>query len=178
MALPDFQSFMLPILSLAHDGREHSLAEARRVLAEQLSLVSKSEANPFRAGGSGGSTIASRWRGCIWSKRDYFPHRDALTSVLPTGVGSFSPKGRRVLAYRSLSATRSFGSLGTRPDGQFRTGQARPPPERTAARPEGLLEQAHQRIHAELVSDILDRLRSSSPIFFDNLIIELLFKMG
>jgi restriction system protein len=29
MAVPDFQSLMLPLLRIAGDGREHSLAEAR-----------------------------------------------------------------------------------------------------------------------------------------------------
>ena len=32
MPIPDFQSFMLPVLFLAKDGGEHSLQEARDVL--------------------------------------------------------------------------------------------------------------------------------------------------
>jgi len=36
MAVPDFQSLMLPLLRLAGDGKEHSLAEAREALATEF----------------------------------------------------------------------------------------------------------------------------------------------
>ena len=38
MGVPDFQSLMLPLLRIAADGREHSLAEARDVLAAEFKL--------------------------------------------------------------------------------------------------------------------------------------------
>ena len=38
MAIPGYQTFMLPVLQLAADGEEHSLAEAREVLARQFNL--------------------------------------------------------------------------------------------------------------------------------------------
>jgi restriction system protein len=36
MAVPDFQSCMLPLLKLASDGNEHTLAEAVDKLAEEF----------------------------------------------------------------------------------------------------------------------------------------------
>ena len=38
MAVPDYQSFMLPLLKMASDGKEHTLAEANDVLARQFGL--------------------------------------------------------------------------------------------------------------------------------------------
>lgn len=38
MAVPDFQSLMLPILKLAQDGRDHSVGEAIKVLASEFRL--------------------------------------------------------------------------------------------------------------------------------------------
>jgi restriction system protein len=38
MAVPDFQSFFKPLLYLAADGREHSIQEARTIIAAQMSL--------------------------------------------------------------------------------------------------------------------------------------------
>jgi restriction system protein len=38
MAVPDFQSLMLPLLKMASDGGEHSLAEAREALAVEFKL--------------------------------------------------------------------------------------------------------------------------------------------
>ena len=39
MPIPDFQSFMLPVLELASDGKEHSLEEARDALAKRFGLT-------------------------------------------------------------------------------------------------------------------------------------------
>jgi restriction system protein len=38
MAVPDFQSLMLPLLRVAGDGREHTSAEASDLLARQFGL--------------------------------------------------------------------------------------------------------------------------------------------
>jgi len=38
MAVPDFQSLMLPMMRFASDGREHSLGEAREILSNQFKL--------------------------------------------------------------------------------------------------------------------------------------------
>jgi restriction system protein len=39
MAVPDFQSLMLPLLRLAGDGKEHSLADARERLGAEFKLT-------------------------------------------------------------------------------------------------------------------------------------------
>jgi restriction endonuclease Mrr len=39
MAIPDYQSIMLPLLLFAGDGNEHSLREAIESLAERFSLT-------------------------------------------------------------------------------------------------------------------------------------------
>lgn len=38
MAVPDFQSLMLPMLKFAADGKEHTMQEARDGLAKTLGL--------------------------------------------------------------------------------------------------------------------------------------------
>ena len=38
MAVPDFQSFFKPLLDLAADGKEHSIQEAREVIAKVMAL--------------------------------------------------------------------------------------------------------------------------------------------
>lgn len=46
------------------------------------------------------------------------------------------------------------------------------------ATPEETLEQAYQSIRAELASELLLRVKASSPQFFEELVVELLLKMG
>ncbi len=38
MGVPDFQSFFKPLLELAADGEEHSIREAREVIAGSMNL--------------------------------------------------------------------------------------------------------------------------------------------
>lgn len=39
MAIPDFQSFMLPLLKFSSDGREHSQSEASEALSHHFSIT-------------------------------------------------------------------------------------------------------------------------------------------
>lgn len=50
MAVPDFQSLMMPLLRLASDGLEHSLAEARESLAAQFELSAIDREEPLPSG--------------------------------------------------------------------------------------------------------------------------------
>jgi restriction system protein len=50
--------------------------------------------------------------------------------------------------------------------------------EPTDETPEELLEQAYQRIRADLTSELLARVKAGSPRFFESLVVELLLKMG
>jgi restriction system protein len=46
------------------------------------------------------------------------------------------------------------------------------------ATPEEALETAYQRVRGTLEADILDRVKTSSPAFFERLVVELLVRMG
>src|SRR5436309_4036066 len=50
VAIPGFQSFMLPVLELAADGKEHTLAEAREVLAQRFGLTDAERAELLPSG--------------------------------------------------------------------------------------------------------------------------------
>ncbi len=50
MAVPDFQSLMLPLLRMAADGCEHSLSEARDVLAAEFHLSAADLEEPLPSG--------------------------------------------------------------------------------------------------------------------------------
>ena len=39
MAAPDFQSFFKPFLGIAADGKEHSMKEARELIAKRMNIA-------------------------------------------------------------------------------------------------------------------------------------------
>jgi restriction system protein len=50
MAVPDFQSLMLPLLQMTGDGNEHSLSEARDALALEFNLTKAEQDEPLPSG--------------------------------------------------------------------------------------------------------------------------------
>jgi restriction system protein len=50
MAVPDFQSIMLPLLRLASDKNEHHLADAAETLANQFELTPEERAELLPSG--------------------------------------------------------------------------------------------------------------------------------
>ena len=51
MAIPDYQSLMMPLLQIAADGHEHSLRETVEQLASQFRLTTEERAQPLPSRG-------------------------------------------------------------------------------------------------------------------------------
>jgi restriction system protein len=171
---------MLPILQLAGDGKERPLAEAREVLAAQfdLSPADRTELLPSGRQPRFDNRVA-------WAK-SYLDHAGLLQSPR-RGHFQITERGRSVLqeqpaqidiaflerfeefrAFRHAVDTPAPGP----PGGMTETPL---PPSET---PEETLERAYQNIRAELAADLLERVKASSPAFFERLVVELLLKMG
>lgn len=180
MPIPDFQSFMLPVLELASDGKEHSLEEARDVLAERFGLT-KTEREELLPSGR-----QRRFDNRVaWAK--VYLQRAGLLKGPRRAHFEITERGRQVLAERPqridialldrFEDFREFRASNRRSDDEA-TATAAPASEPTDETPEELLEQAYQRIRAELTSELLSRVKAGSPRFFENLVVELLLKMG
>ena len=75
MAVPDFQSFFKPLLDLAADGKEHSIQEAREVIAKVMALPEADLKNLFQAGFRRSLKIELPGLRAILSKRkSWSPH--------------------------------------------------------------------------------------------------------
>ncbi len=179
MPIPEFQAFMLPVLRLAQDNQEHSLADAREVLAQQLNLTSE-ERNELLPSG----------------RQRRFDNRVAWAKVYLEQAGLIeSPRrahfvitqrGQKLLAehppridislLERYEEFQEFRTTSRKTEGGKQLVLA--PVETQNVTPEELLEQSYQSIRVELISDILSRVKSSSPDFFESLVVELLLKMG
>ena len=88
MAIPDFQSIMLPFLKIAGDGQERHMRDVVETLAEHFKL-SEDERKELLP--SGGQTIfGNRVHWWFHFRRPPWLKSDALDLVVLTG----SPKGR------------------------------------------------------------------------------------
>lgn len=177
MAVPDFQSLMLPLLRIAADGQEHSLAEARDALTVEFRLSTEDLEELLPSGRQ--SKFSNR---VAWAK-SYLQQAGLLASAR-RGHFQISPRGRDLLKAPPPRIDIKF--LERYPEFvEFRTPKAEveevPNPVATAPEPETpeeALEAAHMKLRQGLASELLSRVKAASPQFFERLVVELLLRMG
>jgi restriction system protein len=173
MAVPDFQSFFKPLLELAGDGEEHSVREAREIIANSMN---PSEADLAELLPSGTQTKFDNR--VAWAK-SYFVQAKVLESTR-RGYFRITDRGRELLAkghpridIRILDQYSEFVEFHS-PNRDIDTQIA---PTQTET-PEEILQKAHQNIRNELGTELLNRVKSNSPQFFEALVVDLMIAMG
>ena len=178
MGVPDFQLLMLPLLRMAADGREHSLAEARDLLAADFK-VSDAELQELLPSGRQ-PKFANR---VAWAKS--YLQQAGLLQTPRRAHFQITDRGRAVLKAPPPRIDIKF--LEQYPEFvDFRTPKVEvatvlvdaPSVQAEPETPEEALEAAHQKMRLGLATELLSRVKSASPQFFENLVVELLVKMG
>ncbi|MGI6416026.1 MAG: restriction endonuclease [Thermoguttaceae bacterium] len=172
MAIPDFQSMMLPLLRFAADGAEHSVAESRSPLGDQFGLTDDERAELLPSGQQ------SRFNNRVaWAK--VYLERAGLVAKTRRGHFKITPRGTEVLADPPERIDISFLKRFPEFD-DFRAKPTEPPGVETVddETPEETLQAAYQTIRDTLASEILAMVKASPPCFFERLVLDLMLKMG
>ena len=176
MAIPDYQSIMLPLLKVASDGQVRSTRETIERLADgfRLNDHDRKELLP-----SGQQAIFDNRVG--WA-RTYLTKAGLLESPR-RGIFKITKRGLEVLQQNPEKITNSFLSQfpefiefrarKKRDDGSGGTGENGEEPT-----PEETIEIAYQGIRDELSRELLNQIMSCSAAFFEKMVVELLVKMG
>lgn len=182
MAIPDYQSFMLPLLRRLGDGKPHKLAEILSGLADDLQIP---EAERHQVLQSGVNTVRSRtgWAGVYLKEAGLLtrPSRGALL---------ISEEGRRVLATSPKVIDNKF--LTAYPDFvdfQHRSRPHRPsgppvgeprhvPVDLGGETPEEQMERLWQGRRGVVAEDLLQRIAAMDPSGFESLVVRVLVAMG
>ncbi|MDF0590302.1 restriction endonuclease [Candidatus Methanocrinis natronophilus] len=177
MAVPDFQSVMLPLLKILGDGEEHRLHEVILTLADQFDLTDEERRELLPSGRQAKLTNRVGWA------RTYMKKAGLLES---TGRGKFriNDRGLAILKENPLEINVKF--LEQFPEFlEFRDGStsdANSDLKDEAAdnikTPEEILEAGYQNLRGDLAQDLLDRIMGCSPEFFEKLVVDLLVAMG
>lgn len=175
MTVPDFQTIALPLLRLSGDGNTHRLSEAIEQLAREFQLTPEEAAERLPSGRQ------SRFANRVGWARTYLTRARLLESA-QRGSFTITARGREVLAAPPDKVTvaylRRFPELmefirGTKSD-------TVPAPDVSTqdATPEELIEQSHLELTRNLAEELLSRVKDLSPGFFENLVVDLLVRMG
>jgi restriction system protein len=171
---------MLPLLQMAAaaDQKEHSLQEARDWLAEKLHVTDEERTLLLPSGRQ--AVFNNR---VAWAK--VYLQRAGLLASPKRGHFQIAPRGLEVLATKPQRV--DIKLLDQFPEFvEFRTKKDTPDHEQTETEttstdhetPEEALEASYSRIRTDLAADLLERVKKTSPAFFETLVVELLVKMG
>jgi restriction system protein len=182
MAIPDFQTLMLPVLKTAASGGEVRIGDVVDQLADAFALTDEERAHLLPSSGRQ-TTFANRVH---WAKS--YLNKAGLVDLTRRAHFRITSVGRDVLkspperiTIRFLEQFPSFKSFR---DGEDGTAEASDiaevvlPVAESPLTPDEVMRQAHERIEASLAEEILQRVRSGTPAFFEKTVVRLLVTMG
>jgi restriction system protein len=167
---------MLPMLRLASDGAEHSLAKTREQLAAEFRLAVEDIAQRLPSGRQ--TVLANR---AAWAK--VYLTRAGLLDSPKRGHFVISSRGREVLQDPppriDIKFLEQFPGFAAFRERRHDTAPADSPEQSLELEtPEERLEQAYSKLRADLGGELLARIKGAPPQFFERLVVELLLKMG
>lgn len=176
MAIPDYQSIMLPLLKLTGDGQEHAFRDAVGALSElfQLSTEERRELLP-----SGKQAIFDNRVG--WAKT--YLTKAGLLDITRRAHFQITDKGKELLATNPVEINNAY----LRQYASFRefTNQAKPTDEDTATpilqgeiTPDEQIALAYQELTQSLVDEVITQVLKATPLFFEQLVVDLMIAMG
>jgi restriction system protein len=184
VAIPDYQSVMLPLLQFAGDGQEHLFRDAVDTLANEFGLTKDeriellpSKTQPVFDNRVGWARTYLVKAGVLESpRRGYFRITDRGTQLLKSVPSRLDTAFLR----EHYQEFRDFQTA--KPDTGTSGTAATPRQSQEGididATPEESLENAYQNLRRAVESDILGRLQNCSPTFFERVVVQLLVAMG
>ncbi len=181
MAVPDYQSVMLPLLKYAANRKgEISTGQAADALAISLDLSEEDLKQMLPSGIS--TTFLNRvgWAATYMKKaglleatrRGFYRIADRGLNLLKTNPQTINVKlltqYPEFQEFQNLKGTRS-GDKSKESAGVF---------DFTNITPSEALERAYENLRDELTDDLLKRLKQIKPTFFERIVVDLLVKMG
>jgi restriction system protein len=182
MAIPDYQTLMLPVLKAAGDGQEHRIGDVINQLAHDFGLTAEEQQQLLPSGKQ--ATFANR---VAWAKS--YLVQAGLLEATKRAHFKITDRGKKALAegppridteYLSQFAEfLQFKDRGKSPGNEaFASVGETPAVPLHAETPDELLRGTVKQIDTALKKELLDRILAAPPAFFESLIVALLLAMG
>lgn len=175
MVIPKYEELMLPLLEFAKDGKVHQVREAYEYLAEKFGLTDKERKELLLSGTQSLFENRVGWArtylvkaGLLESKkRGYFNITERGLDVLKEGLKEINSEYLK----RYSEFMNFLKSVKT-------SVNATPSKDESESTPFEIIEGNFQLLRKNLANELLQKIKESSPGFFEKLVIDLLVKMG
>ncbi len=169
---------MLPVLRFFLDGNEHTTHEATAVLAEEFKLSDEERRELLPSGKQGTFHNRIGWAATYLRK-------SGLLESTRRGYSKITKRGQEVLLEKQVRIDMQYLERfpeyiefkNTRSDTTDAPPRTNPESVQNQT-PEEALEYGYQKLRQNLAQEVLERVKSCSPAFFEKLVVELLVKMG
>ncbi len=177
MAIPDYQSIMLPLLEFISDSKEHKMRNVTDELALKLGVTEEEQKELLPSG-----VAPVFYNRTAWAKT--YLKKAGLIDSPKQGIVIISKRGLEVLKKKPNSINVKFlkqfsefieFQTSKREEGDVEIDSIE---DQSIETPEELLETAYQKIRKSLASELINKVVELSPAFFEKLVVELLVKMG
>ncbi|WP_309742221.1 MULTISPECIES: restriction endonuclease [unclassified Chamaesiphon] len=175
MSIPDFQSIMLPLIELASDGKEHKLSETiEHLAATHFNLTDTERKELLPSGKQARFDNRVGWAVTYLKKAGLlaYPARGKF-QITPRGLDILTQKPSRIDVKYLKQFPECLDFIGAATSPATETSSS--PLEQT---PDETIESAYRQLRQNLAQELLERIKTASPAFFEQLVIELLVKMG
>jgi len=175
MAVPDFQTVMLPLLVLMGDGAEHGLAEVFETLGDRLGLSpeDKKELLPSESDVKFDNRV--RWAA-------FYLRKAGLLERTGRGKIRITERGQQVLKTKpgriDVKFLKQFSEFLEFQQGTKKAEDVDTASEEAQATPEETLEASYVNLRRTLAEELIDRVKKCPPKFFEKLVVDLLVSMG
>jgi restriction system protein len=177
VAIPDYQTLMRPLLAASADHKSKRLTDLESVVADGFHLTEEERLQLQPSGKQGIFENRLHWAATYLFKAGLLSRPEkGFVQITPIGLQVLKDHPNRVdngvlmhfESFREFKKPTGVGS--SKPDlTSLATDQATP---------EETLESAWQTLRGNTEHELLNRIKSSSPKFFERLVLDLLVKMG
>ncbi len=181
MAIPNFQTIMLPLLKLLGQKKTISAREAPHLLASGFRLSDQEQKQLLPSGKQ-----EVFWNRVGWART--FLKKAGLLETPRRGIWHITPKGEEALSQNpekidvkfleQFPEFREWQKISTKNNKEEPYAEKVLFSSNVLITPEEALEATHGNLLANLKEDLLQQVKSCSPFFFESLVIDLLVSMG
>ena len=175
--IPDYQSIMLPLLRQVSDKGEYKFRDIIEGLAKQFGLTDDERKELLPSGVQPIFDNRVGWAKTYLKKAGLIDTPKRATVTITTRGLEILKKNLDSINVKFLKQFPEFVEFQTakRGDEEIETETTE---EQSTQTPEETLETAYQKIRKSLAQDLINRVMTLSPAFFERLVVELLVKMG
>jgi restriction system protein len=176
MAIPDYQSIMLPLLKFVQDGREYSFRETVEALSAQFGLTPSERKELLPSGQQAIFDNRVGWARTYLKKAGLLKSaRRGFFQITDRGIKSLKENPREINVKYLKRFDEFVKFQTTKRDTAVGTADQEETLDKT---PEEMIETGYAKLRNNLAVELLNKVKECSPDFFERLVVELIVRMG